>query len=171
MFLPRYGTIMQSYRIVFCQTVIHHTAYIIFYMKIPRHFVLGSSADSPLVRLEPHVLDAVAITAASDLIRAGESQNTVNSYKTALRYWAGWFALRYGRALTLPLEAATVVQFIVDHAQRQTKDGLISELPAIIDQALVRQKLKAKPGPLALSTVLHRVSVLSKAHRLRRLPN
>lgn len=45
------------------------------------------------------------------------------------------------------------------------------ELPLAVDQALVAAGLKAKPGSWTLSTVRHRVAVLSTAHRLKQLPN
>ena len=41
----------------------------------------------------------------------------------------------------------------------------------MIDQALVAAGLKAKVGPLKLSTVVQRVAVLSTAHKLKRLSN
>lgn len=140
-------------------------------MENRSRFTLDISQESLPALPDPAELDAVAAQAAADLVREGESGNTVTSYKAALRYWSGWFALRYGRSLRLPLEPATVVQFIVDHAQRQTREGLMCELPASIDEALVRQKLKGKAGPLSLATILHRVSVISKVHGLRSLPN
>jgi integrase len=48
---------------------------------------------------------------------------------------------------------------------------LVSELPPAIDQVLVTAGLKAKVGPLKLSTVTQRVAVLSTAHKLKRLAN
>lgn len=64
-----------------------------------------------------------------------------------------------------------VIQFLVDHIQRKNKTGLVSELPPTVDQALVAAGLKAKLGPLKLSTVTQRVAVLSTAHKLKRLDN
>ena len=106
-----------------------------------------------------------------DLLAEGESANTLRSYQTALRYWAAWFWLRYRRQIELPVPAAAVLQFVVDHAQRRSGDGLRSELPASIDQALVDGGFKATLGPPALATLLHRLSVLSKAHQLKGAPN
>ena len=45
------------------------------------------------------------------------------------------------------------------------------DLPREIDQALVAQGYKGKLGAFALNTLLHRVSVLSKAHQVRDLDN
>jgi len=64
-----------------------------------------------------------------------------------------------------------VIQFLADHIQRKGKTVLVSELPPTIDQALVAAGLKAKVGPLKLSTVVQRVALLSTAHKLKRLTN
>jgi hypothetical protein len=69
------------------------------------------------------------------------------------------------------MSEAAVSQFLVDHIQRKNKTGLVSELPPTVDQALVAAGLKAKLGPLKLSTVTQRVAVLSTAHKLKRLAN
>jgi integrase len=122
--------------------------------------------------LDPQRLGPVAEQAEAALLRQGESANTLRSYRSALRYWAAWYALRYGRALALPVPVAVVRQFIVDHAQRLDEDGrLVSELPAAVDAALVAGGYKAKTGAPALATLLHRVAVLSKAHQLDGRPN
>jgi integrase len=117
-----------------------------------------------------HACDATR-RAIRELLHEGESRNTLASYRSALRYWAAWFALRYGVALQLPVPAAAVLQFIVDHAQRTTEDGLVQELPAAIDRALVDAGHKARTGPFALNTIVHRIAVLSKVHELRSLKN
>lgn len=109
--------------------------------------------------------------AVDELLREGESRNTLASYRSALRYWAAWFGLRYGVKITLPVPAPVVLQFIVDHAQRSTDSGLRQELPASIDRVLVARGFKGKPGALALATLTHRIYVLSKAHHMRGLKN
>jgi site-specific recombinase XerD len=101
----------------------------------------------------------------------GESQNTLMSYRSALRYWAAWYGMRYGRQIQLPVPAACILQFIVDHAERLSDKGLVSELPPQIDEALVLGGYKGKIGALAHSTLQHRISVLSKAHQLHALKN
>lgn len=116
-------------------------------------------------------LDEQARQAMHALLREGESLNTRTSYQSALRYWAAWHALRYGRQIVLPLSADCVLQFVVDHAQRSTPNGLSCEMPAAIDQALVEAGYKSRPGAPAHNTLVHRVSVLSKAHQVRDLPN
>lgn len=100
------------------------------------------------------------------------AENTTRSYTSALRYWAGWHAARYGVELALPVPEAVVLQFVVDHVQRRsTERELAWELPPAVDQALVVAGLKAKAGPWTLATVRHRVAVLSTAHKLKRLAN
>jgi integrase len=121
--------------------------------------------------LLPEELSDAAQLAIAELTREGESRNTQASYRAALRYWAAWFRLRYGQALTLPVPAAAVLQFIVDHARRSTRAGLRHELPPPIDEALVKAGFKGKCGALALSTLSHRLAVLSKAHRTHELKN
>ena len=121
--------------------------------------------------LAPHELSAVTEQAVADLLREGESANTQRSYQSALRYWAAWYAMRYGQQILLPLPAACVLQFIVDHAQRTTPKGLVHELPLEIDQALVNSGFKGKLGALANNTLVHRIAVLSKAHQVKELKN
>jgi len=121
--------------------------------------------------LKPTELSALTESAVQELLAEGESANTLASYRSALRYWAAWFGLRYGMQVTLPLPAPAVLQFIVDHAQRTCERGLRHQLPAAIDRLLVARGFKGKPGPLALSTIVHRIAVLSKAHQLQALKN
>lgn len=116
-------------------------------------------------------LGPAALRAVQALFAEGESPNTVTSYRSALRYWSGWHDLRYGSPLSLPVPTAVVVQFIVDHASRQIQEGLVCEMPAEIDAALVAKKLKGRPGPPALATMAHRLAVLAKTHRLRDMEN
>jgi hypothetical protein len=68
--------------------------------------------------LQPTELSDVTQRAVDDLLHEGESQNTLMSYRSALRYWAAWYGMRYGRQIQLPVPAACILQFIVDHAER-----------------------------------------------------
>ena len=128
---------------------------------------LDASGDA-LPTLDPAVLDDAATRAAEEFLAEGTPPNTARSYASALRYWAAWYALRYGRPLAAPpLPPATVAQFVLDHLQRRTKDGLRHELPPAVDARLVACGAKGKPGPLKYATVAHRLAVLAKWHRLR----
>ena len=119
----------------------------------------------------PEQLAQQAADAVRELLAEAAAANTTRSYAAALRYWAGWHQARFGVELTLPVTEAAVIQFLVDHILRKNKTGLVSELPPAIDQVLVMAGLKAKLGPLKLSTVTQRVAVLSTAHKLKRLAN
>lgn len=121
--------------------------------------------------LQPTELSDLTQRAVDELLREGESANTLASYRSALRYWAAWYGMRYGGQIQLPVPAACVLQFIVDHAERSTDQGLITELPADIDHALVHAGYKGKIGAPAHNTVQHRISVLSKVHQMRELKN
>lgn len=119
----------------------------------------------------PEQLAQQAADAVRELLAEAAAANTTRSYATALRYWAGWHQARYGIELTVPVSETVVIQFLVDHIQRKNKTGLVCELPPAIEQALVAAGLKAKIGPLKLSTVVQRIAVLSTAHKLKRLTN
>lgn len=120
----------------------------------------------------PEQLAQQAADAVRELLAEAAAANTTRSYASALRYWAGWHAARYGIELTLPVPEAAVLQFVVDHVVRRSAEGELTwELPPVVDQALVASGLKAKLGAWTLSTVRHRVAVLSTAHRLKQLPN
>lgn len=128
---------------------------------------MTSEISSLPERLDPVELDAATQHAVRALMLEGSSPNTAAAYEAAIRYWAAWYALRYGIRFAVPLPTAVVMQFLVDHALR-TEDGeLTCDLPSSIDEQLVRLKVKARPGPLSLNTVQHRLAVLSKAHQLQ----
>lgn len=134
-----------------------------------------ASALAALAReptLSPEELDAAALAAERALLQQGHSDNTARSYRSALRYWAAWALARYRRALSLPMPDTVVVQFIVDHAQRQDAHGALThELPEAVDLALVRAGFKGKLGPPALNTLMHRLAVVSQLHRAHGLVN
>ena len=140
--------------------------------------------------LDPARLNAMAEDAARALMREGESANTRASYSSAMRYWAAWYAARYGDVLRMPVPVPVVIQFVVDHAARKADaqdtdreaglltglktgllTGLVTELPPDVDQALVANGYKTRLGAPALNTLVHRISVLSKAHQLAKEPN
>jgi integrase len=113
-----------------------------------------------------------AADAVRELLAEAAAANTTRSYASALRYWAGWHAARYGVEFSLPVPEATVLQFVVDHVVRRSADGELAwELPPAVDRTLVAAGLKAKLGSWTLATVRHRVAVLSTAHRLRHATN
>jgi hypothetical protein len=88
--------------------------------------------------LEPEALSEVTQRAVEDLLREGESKNTLISYRSALRYWAAWFGARYGRQIQLPVPTACVLQFVVDHADRTT------DLAALVHRVAAEDKVPAR---------------------------
>lgn len=121
--------------------------------------------------LSPTVLGDQARKAAEEILIAGQAENTLRSYRSAMRYWCAWYQTRYAGVLSLPVTAPIVVQFIVDHLARGSVDAPICELPEDIDQLLVESGFKGHLGPLKMNTVIHRIAVLSKLHQLRRMAN
>jgi len=119
----------------------------------------------------PVQLGHATVSAIKDLLTEGESVNTRASYQSALRYWQAWHRLRYGEDLVCPTDVAHVLQFIVDHAERQTPTGLRCELPETVDRALVQAGHKGRMGALSHNTLVHRVAVLSKYHQSQDWPN
>ncbi|CAM3978555.1 Integrase [Bordetella tumbae] len=105
------------------------------------------------------------------LLREGSSENTLAAYRSAIQYWAAWHQLRLGTPFLLPVPVNTVMQFIADHVEHVTNQGLAHDLPADVDAALVAARVKRKPGPFKLATVRHRLAVLSEAHETQDLPN
>ncbi|WP_440898646.1 site-specific integrase [Bordetella genomosp. 4] len=117
--------------------------------------------------------DSLGASEASiqSLLREGSSENTLAAYRSAIQYWAAWHQLRLGSPFLLPVPVNTVMQFIADHLEHVTNQGLAYDLPAEVDAALVAAKVKRKPGPFKLATVRHRLAVLSEAHETQELPN
>lgn len=130
--------------------------------------MLGNLVISALTLSCALTLSSACADAVRELLAEATAANTTRSYASALRYWAGWHRARYGVELTLPLNEATVIQFVVDHVARRSKAGLTWE---DVDAALVATGLKTQLGPWKLASVVHRVAVLSTAHRLKRLAN
>lgn len=139
---------------------------------MPKRAIQPVIPDAQVIAaLDPADLAPMTADAVNALLAEGESENTVRSYQAALRYWAAWFWLRYAQVIQMPVPVAAVQQFIVDHVQRRVESGLETALPRLVDEAMVQCGVKSKLGPPALSTVLHRLSVLSKAHQVKNVAN
>ncbi|HEY5101837.1 MAG TPA: site-specific integrase [Steroidobacteraceae bacterium] len=138
------------------------------WLREPTALVLHSTARA----LDPHWLHEETEEAVRALFEEGESANTSRSYASALKYWAAWYRLRYRLTLSLPVPVPAVIQSIVDHVERTTSQGTLkNQLPAALDRALVEGGFKGDVGALALNTVMHRLSVLSKVHQIKDLSN
>ncbi len=137
---------------------------------------VDSVADSVADSMTDPVADALrglgdSAASVQSLLREGSSDNTLASYRSAIRYWGAWHDLRYGHALQLPVPVKVILQFIADHLEHATATGTAHDLPADVDQALVAAGVKRAPGPFKLATVQHRLAVLSEAHETQGLPN
>lgn len=137
-----------------------------FPASVPSHADRLSAPDALVSPLAPQARQAI-----KELMHEGESANTRTSYQSAMRYWSAWHVLRLGQSMQLPLTVASVLQFVIDHAQRQTGAGLVSEMPAEIDEALVTAGYKTRKGPPSHNTLVHRMAVMSKAHQVHSMPN
>lgn len=114
-------------------------------------------------------LDGRAQYAAEQFLQQGTPANTVRSYAAAYRYLALWSHQRCGHDLSAdPMPVSHAVQFILDHLPRQDGDqSKAIELPPALDRYLVKAGVKRELGPLKSNTVVHRISVLGKYHKLR----
>lgn len=115
------------------------------------------------------LLDQQSQRAAEQFLEQGTPPNTARSYQAAFRYLQAWSQLRLGHDLVaapLPVEGA--IQFIIDHLPRRDDERILAvELPPAIDRQLQALGVKRAPGPMKSNTVIHRLSVLGKYHRLR----
>ncbi len=154
---------------VYMEHIVMHT----LSKRTPRATAPGPlSLYTGVAALNPEVLHAQAEASVRALYQEGQSANTARAYAGALRYWAAWFRLRYRAALALPVPVPVVLQFIVDHVVRVADSGARAhDLAPAIDAALVEAGFKSALGPPKLATVLHRLSILSKAHTLREAGN
>lgn len=122
-------------------------------------------------------LPTATLSAVQEVLAQGRAANTVKTYQSAAAYWEAWYQLRFAQPLPLsrnPADAMPiehVLQFVVDHVERETEQGLRTELPTVVDEELVRLAVKRQPGAPSLSTTLLRLAVLAKAHTLRELAN
>jgi integrase len=92
-----------------------------------------------------------AASRAFEIVREYTSENTRLAHLGDLVYWQAWLSA-LGFSFTTPITEREVISFIVQHAEG---------LDADIDQKLVEQGFKLKPGPHKLSTIKRRVGSLS----------
>lgn len=126
--------------------------------------------------LEVGVLSPAAREAAATLLEAAVSPHTRRAYQGAVQYWEGWYGLRYGAPLPLPVSVEVVLQFINDHIEKPVGKSNVSEercygLPEHVESELIALKIKAHHGTPVLGTVTHRIAVLSKLHQVNHLVN
>jgi integrase len=143
-----------------------------FPAEIPEAWQFDRPRGAGVALLNPTQLSKEAELASEELMNH-RADNTITAVKSSIRYWAGWFRIRYGRPLEAPVHPATVRQFVLDHVGEKSPDGksLVSCMPQQIDEALCESGHKAKPGLLKLSTVELRLNMLATAHRLKGMPS
>lgn len=130
--------------------------------------VLSASGSEILAADAP--IGADGLQALRSIERKATSENTLRSYSAARRYWASWYAVRFGRRLALPVPPSVVLHFIIDHFAVATpgSDGPKYRLPPAAEQLLVDNGVKASRGPLKPATIEHRVAVFSHLHEMHR---
>jgi hypothetical protein len=80
--------------------------------------------------LDPARLNPQAERAAAELLDQGQSENSVRSYRAALRVRAAWYVARYRHSIIIPVTPDVLLQFVIDHAWRLDASGnLTHELP------------------------------------------
>lgn len=130
-------------------------------------------ADSP-VAVSLDELEAGAESAFRAFRLAATPSNTWKTYARGLRYVCAWAQARLGHPLPVPTPPAVVTQFVLDHFGLPARDKagrltLEAVMPTAVDQALVAGKFKSRPGPLKMSTIDHRLAILSWAHHEKNL--
>jgi integrase len=105
---------------------------------------------------------------------AATPSSTWATYARALRYVCAWAQARLGHPLPVPTPPAVAIQFVLDHfglPHRDTGGRLTLEtvMPPAVDRALVNTRFKARLGPLKMSTIDHRLAILSWAHHEKQL--
>ena len=134
-----------------------------------------TSPGFPLVdgKVAVEGLDAQVANAVAAIRLVATPTATWTAYAKALRYFGAWLQLRTGQSLSLPVSVAHVQLFILDHfghAERghngRGEHTLVLQhrLPLAIDAALVAAGYKEKLGLHRMTTIDHRLSVLSWAH-------
>lgn len=123
-------------------------------------------------------LEAQVATAVESMRLVATPTATWTAYAKALRYIGAWMQLRLGEPLALPVSVPHAQLFILDHfghPERVTLPNgemqllLQQRMPVEIDAALVAAGYKAELGLHRMTTIDHRLSVLSWAHGERGL--
>lgn len=118
-------------------------------------------------------LDAQVARAVEAIRIVATPTATWIAYAKALRYIGAWMQLRLGTPLALPVSVAHVQLFIIDHFGHPERTpspqggsvlALRNGMPPEVDQALVEAGYKSELGLHRMSTVDHRVTVLSWVH-------
>lgn len=90
------------------------------------------------------------------LIEAGTAKSTRRAYSRDIRYFWAWAELALGQTVKYPAPEELVIRFIIEH---------INGLSADVEQVLLKEGLRLKPGPLKITTLRRFMSSISVAHQ------
>ena len=96
------------------------------------------------------------------IIRSGIAENTLKSYHKDIKYFWSWAKIRLNREENYPIEPEAVLMFLTDH---------FAAMPEHVEDALIKQGIKKKKGPLKYATVKRRLFTISAFHSKQGLPN
>lgn len=94
------------------------------------------------------------------LIEAGTAKSTRRAYSRDIRYFWAWANLALQQEERYPASEEMVIRFILDHI-----NGLAPE----VEQTLIKEGLRSKPGPYKIPTLRRFMSSISVAHQERTL--
>lgn len=120
--------------------------------------------ETPVSRVpQPIELPSDVADHAKRIVDEGTALNTKRAYRGDLRYFWSWAKVAAGvEAPICSTPVALVVRFIIDH---------LGGMSAPLDEKLVADGIKAKPGPQRLSTIRRRLSALSVVHEAKGIDN
>lgn len=135
---------------------------------------VSAQLPEPPVVADQASLEAGAQAALAAFRLAATPSNTWATYARALRYVCAWAQARLGHPLPVPTPPALAIQFVLDHFGMPRRDAagrlsLKTVMPSAVDRALVDAQFKGRLGPLKMSTIDHRLAILSWAHHEKQL--
>lgn len=90
------------------------------------------------------------------LIEAGTAKSTRRAYSRDIRYFWAWAKLSLDQEAQYPVSEEMVIRFILEH---------INGLSPDVEQVLLKEGLRLKPGPLKITTLRRFMSSISVAHQ------
>ena len=91
-----------------------------------------------------------------DALFAGTSTETRRAYHRDIRYFWAWAKVAHGtRRIKYPVPAELFIQFILDHSGRMEHS---------LEQQLIAEGLRTRPGPLRIKTIKRYLASVSVAH-------
>jgi integrase len=106
-------------------------------------------------------LDEATLAKVRKVVTDGTPANTRRAYAADLRFFAGWRAAS-GFEQIWPVPADVILRFVVEQ---------VEGMPRAVEDALLEQGFKKRPGIQSWSTVERRVAAIATAHRTKGLPS